>query len=46
MEGKAKLSQNHPQKRQRLIIQELEQSGREDEQKIASYMKRNLEAKK
>ncbi|QQK75497.1 FMN-binding negative transcriptional regulator [Salicibibacter cibarius] len=44
IEGKAKLSQNHPRERQKLVIQELEKSDHENEQKIASYMKKNLDA--
>ncbi|MCY8232670.1 FMN-binding negative transcriptional regulator [Priestia endophytica] len=39
IEGKAKLSQNHSVERKNLVIQELEKFKREDEQKIASYMK-------
>ncbi|MED3728765.1 FMN-binding negative transcriptional regulator [Priestia filamentosa] len=39
IEGKAKLSQNHSLERKKLVIQELEKFKREDEQKIASYMK-------
>ncbi len=42
VEGKAKLSQNHRPERQALVIQRLEQSERENEQKIASAMKQNL----
>lgn len=42
MEGKAKLSQNHPAQRQELVIQRLEQSANENERKIASAMKANL----
>ncbi|WP_269411228.1 FMN-binding negative transcriptional regulator [Lentibacillus daqui] len=44
MEGKAKLSQNHPRERQKMVIHELEKSEHEDEQRIASYMKKNLRA--
>jgi transcriptional regulator len=43
MEGKAKLSQNHSIERKKLVIQELEKFKSEDEQKIASYMKSDLE---
>jgi transcriptional regulator len=39
IEGKAKLSQNHSQQRQELVINQLEQSSKTDEQQIASYMK-------
>lgn len=42
IKGKAKLSQNHPLERQKLIIQRLEQIPNENNQKIASLMKRNL----
>lgn len=42
MEGKAKLSQNHPEERQRLVATKLEQSLRTDEQEIAKLMKENL----
>lgn len=42
MEGKAKLSQNHPEERQRLVATKLEQSVRTDEQEIAKLMKENL----
>lgn len=42
IEGKAKLSQNHPIERQELVIQRLEQSASEDDRKIASLMKENL----
>ncbi|MGG0718287.1 FMN-binding negative transcriptional regulator [Robertmurraya massiliosenegalensis] len=42
MEGKAKLSQNHPDERQQLIANHLEQSLRTDEQEIALLMKENL----
>lgn len=38
IEGKAKLSQNHPIERRKLVIQELEKFESEDERKIASYM--------
>lgn len=42
IEGKAKLSQNHPMDRQKLIVNQLERISSEDEQKIASLMKANL----
>lgn len=42
IEGKAKLSQNHPVDRQELVINQLEQISSKDEQKIASLMKANL----
>ncbi|MEW9674297.1 FMN-binding negative transcriptional regulator [Ammoniphilus sp. 3BR4] len=42
IEGKAKLSQNHPEDRQELVINQLERISSEDEQKIASLMKENL----
>ncbi len=42
IEGKAKLSKNHPCKRQELIINQLEQSSNTDEQQIAFLMKVNL----
>lgn len=42
MKGKAKLSQNHPEERQRLVAANLEQSLRTDEQEIAKLMKENL----
>ncbi|WP_339172509.1 FMN-binding negative transcriptional regulator [Anoxybacillus sp. FSL W8-1294] len=45
IKGKAKLSQNHPLERQKLIIQRLEQIPNENNQKIASLMKRNLRKK-
>ena len=45
IEGKAKLSQNHPVERQKLIIQRLEQITNEDSQKIASLIKENLRKK-
>lgn len=43
MEGKAKLSQNHPVERQELVIKQLEQLAGEDHSKIASLMKKNLQ---
>ncbi|GIN64170.1 protease synthase and sporulation protein PAI 2 [Robertmurraya siralis] len=42
IEGKAKLSQNHPEERQRLVATKLEQCLRTDEQEIAKLMKENL----
>ncbi|WP_141434416.1 FMN-binding negative transcriptional regulator [Bacillus sp. 03113] len=45
IEGKAKLSQNHPIDRQERVIQKLEQSASEDARKIASCMKENLRKK-
>lgn len=42
IEGKAKLSQNHPLPRQELVIHQLEQSSNTDEQQIALLMKGNL----
>jgi len=43
IEGKAKLSQNHPLHRQERVIRQLEQiSSASDEQKIASLMRANL----
>ncbi|WP_310191800.1 FMN-binding negative transcriptional regulator [Bacillus sp. 3255] len=45
MEGKAKLSQNHPAKRQELVIQRLEQLNRENENQIAALMRQNFAAR-
>ncbi|MGM0840302.1 MAG: FMN-binding negative transcriptional regulator [Bacillota bacterium] len=42
IEGKAKLSQNHSVQRQELVIRQLEQITRTEEQQIASLMKANL----
>ncbi|MET3504901.1 FMN-binding negative transcriptional regulator [Halalkalibacter oceani] len=42
LEGKAKLSQNHPIDRQKRVITELKKSSREDEQRIALLMQKNL----
>jgi transcriptional regulator len=42
IEGKAKLSQNHPAARQELIINELEKSVDQNNIQIAQLMKRNL----
>ncbi len=36
MEAKAKLSQNHPIKRQELVIEELERTGNQDKIQVAS----------
>lgn len=46
IEGKAKLSQNHPKLRQELIINHLEESAITDEQKIAKLMRLNLNQEK
>lgn len=43
IEGKAKLSQNHPLQRQELIVNQLEQISNTDEPKISLLMKANLE---
>lgn len=43
LEGKAKLSQNHPAKRQALVISQLEQIPSEDTRQIASLMRANLQ---
>ncbi|CAG7608838.1 Protease synthase and sporulation protein PAI 2 [Paenibacillus solanacearum] len=43
IEGKSKLSQNHSVQRQELVINQLERIQKEDEQKIASLMKENLD---
>ncbi|AZV43376.1 transcriptional regulator [Peribacillus asahii] len=43
IEGKAKLSQNHPVERQELIIKELENTSQPDNIQIASLMKKNLQ---
>ncbi|WP_424237066.1 FMN-binding negative transcriptional regulator [Bhargavaea ginsengi] len=45
IEGKAKLSQNHPLHRQKRIIERLEKSTDSDERKIAASMRTNLEAR-
>lgn len=45
MEGKAKLSQNHPAERQELVIRRLEQLNRENENQIAALMRQNLAAR-
>lgn len=43
IEGKAKLSQNHPVERQKLVIQQLEKTSLENNKKIADLMKANIE---
>lgn len=43
IEAKAKLSQNHPIERQKLVIQHLENSTDEDNLRVASLMKKNLQ---
>jgi transcriptional regulator len=43
IEGEAKLSQNHPQERQELVINQLENTSDENNKKIAALMKSNLE---
>ncbi|MEH7444990.1 FMN-binding negative transcriptional regulator [Bacillus sp. JJ1122] len=43
IEAKAKLSQNHPVERQKLIIGQLENSPSENDQLTASLMKKNLD---
>ena len=42
IEGKAKLSQNHSMQRKELVINQLEQSSKSNEQQIALLMKENL----
>ena len=42
MEGKAKLSQNHPVERQELIIKALENTSQYDNVQVAALMKKNL----
>ncbi len=42
MEGKAKLSQNHPESRQKLVINELKKIPSENHQKIARLMEKNI----
>lgn len=42
IEAKAKLSQNHPEERQNLIIEQLEKSTDQNEILVASLMKENL----
>lgn len=43
MEGKAKLSQNHPVARQELVIKQLENTSIQDNLQVAELMKRNLQ---
>ncbi|RFB14821.1 FMN-binding negative transcriptional regulator [Bacillus sp. HNG] len=43
IEAKAKLSQNQPVERQELIIKQLENTSHQDNRKIASLMKKNLQ---
>jgi len=43
IEGKAKLSQNHPATRQELIIEQLESSDDQNNVRIAQLMKNNIE---
>jgi transcriptional regulator len=43
IEGKAKLSQNHPAARQELIIEQLESSDDQNNVRIAQLMKNNIE---
>ncbi|MCF8564179.1 FMN-binding negative transcriptional regulator [Alicyclobacillus tolerans] len=45
VEGKAKLSQNHPIERQERIIRRLEQSAHDDNREVASLMKENIRKK-
>lgn len=42
MEGKAKLSQNHPEERQKLVIEQLEKSSDQHDKQIADLMRKNL----
>ncbi len=42
IQGKKKISQNHPEERQKRVISELEKSGDEDSADIAVRMKNNL----
>ncbi|MCK6256372.1 FMN-binding negative transcriptional regulator [Fictibacillus sp. KIGAM418] len=42
MEGKAKLSQNHPLKRQQMVMEKLSKQPGENERRIAELMKENL----
>jgi transcriptional regulator len=44
LDGKWKLSQNHPEERQEKVIAALEQQGGEDASEIASLMRTNLKA--
>ncbi|MBN8193563.1 FMN-binding negative transcriptional regulator [Bacillus sp. NTK074B] len=43
LEGKAKLSQNHPLERQQRVIKHLEQIQQDNSRGIASYMKKNIQ---
>jgi transcriptional regulator len=43
MEAKAKLSQNHPVERQKLIIKQLEKTSQHEALQIASLMKKNMQ---
>jgi transcriptional regulator len=43
IEGKAKLSQNHPVERQELIIKNLENTSNPDNLQVAALMKKNLQ---
>ncbi|WP_082232753.1 FMN-binding negative transcriptional regulator [Halobacillus massiliensis] len=42
IEGKAKLSQNHSDERQKLVVENLEKTSNQDNLQIAQLMKRNL----
>ncbi|WP_163102391.1 FMN-binding negative transcriptional regulator [Peribacillus alkalitolerans] len=46
IEGKWKLSQNHSEERQKLVIQQLEKIPSENQKQIAKLMKENLACKK
>jgi transcriptional regulator len=43
IEGKAKLSQNHPKERQELVVKQLEKTPLENNRRIADLMKTNFE---
>lgn len=43
IEGKKKISQNHPEERQKRVIDKLKEIGDDDSQKIVEKMKENLE---
>lgn len=45
IEGKKKISQNHPKQRQQRVISELEKSDDENSKQIAGLMKENIEKK-
>jgi len=45
IEAKAKLSQNHPVERQELIINHLENTSNQQNQQVASLMRKNLQTK-